>query len=53
VRLPFVPTSEDVYSARIEPGVHAVFVELDLVKPIGAVRYLLGSDSVWVVAGSR
>ena len=35
------PTSEDVHSARIEPRVHAVSVELDLVKPIGTVQCFL------------
>jgi hypothetical protein len=32
---------EDVHSARIEPGVHPVAVEFQLVKPVGAIRCLL------------
>ena len=36
------PAGED--AAGIEPGVHAVSVEFDLVQPIGAVRCLLDEN---------
>ena len=32
------PARQNLHSAGIEPGVHAVSVELDLVEPAGAVR---------------
>ena len=35
------PAGQDLHSAGIEPGVHAVPVELDLVEPIGPLGGLL------------
>jgi hypothetical protein len=35
------PTRQDLRFARIEPGVHPIPIELEFVKPVGAVRGFL------------
>ena len=42
-------TREDLRFARSERGVHSIPIELDFVKPVGAVRGFLNDGRIWLV----